>query len=75
MGGNAKAKLQAEFWTSQPKSVLEAEDPVWVFASQGMRLWGLRIWILVLTSLGVDTEGLAVLRQLSQAVGQTSIRS
>lgn len=35
-------------------------DRVWVFTIPRMRLWDLRFWVPVLTSLGVDAEGLAV---------------
>lgn len=47
---------QAQSCSSWPGS----GDPVWVFTNLRMRLWGLRIWVPVLTSLGVDAEGFAV---------------
>lgn len=49
-------KLQTQSWSSWPSS----GDPVWLFSNLRMRLGGIRICVPVLTSLGMDAEGLAI---------------
>lgn len=56
-GGRARVSLGAQIWSLW----LGSGDPVRALSSLQTGLWGLRFWVPVLTSLGVDAEDLAVL--------------